>query len=84
MSPECLLTRNGEIPITSGRISGWQVEIEVEKLFCICERKLVLVAHDESTCQANDGPKAGWVMEGEQPLKKKGVGRVFTRVMLFV
>ena len=52
-----------------------QVEIDGEKPFCICERKLVLVAHDESTCQANDGPKAGWVMEGEQPLKKKGVGR---------
>ncbi|KIM76587.1 hypothetical protein PILCRDRAFT_91517 [Piloderma croceum F 1598] len=25
--------------------------------------------------QANDGLKAGWVLEGEQPLKKKGPGR---------
>jgi hypothetical protein len=39
------------------------------------ERILVLLAHDESTMQANDGPKAGWVLEGEQPLKKKGAGR---------
>lgn len=38
-------------------------------------RKLVLLAHDESTCTANDGPKASWVMEGEQPILKKGAGR---------
>ena len=52
-----------------------QVDIEVEKSLTNGEQKLVLLAHDESTCQANDGPKAGWVMEGEQPLKKKGQGR---------
>src|ERR1700720_2373183 len=38
-------------------------------------RKLVLCAHDESTMQANDGDKAGWGPEDEQPLLKKGVGR---------
>jgi hypothetical protein len=38
-------------------------------------RKLVLCAHDESTMQANDGMKAGWGPEGEQPLLKKGPGR---------
>lgn len=38
-------------------------------------RKLVLLAHDESTCTANDGPKASWVLEGEQPILKKGAGR---------
>jgi len=38
-------------------------------------RKLVLLAHDESTCMANDGPKASWVLEGEQPILKKGVSR---------
>lgn len=27
--------------------------------------KLVLLAHDESSCTANDGPKASWVLEGE-------------------
>jgi hypothetical protein len=37
-------------------------------------RKLVLCAHDESTMQANDGMKAGWGPEGEQPLLKKGPG----------
>lgn len=39
------------------------------------ERPLVLVAHDEMTTQANDGPKFSWVMDGEHALKKKGVGR---------
>lgn len=37
-------------------------------------RKLVLVAHDEMTAQANDGMAMSWVWQGEQPLKKKGVG----------
>ncbi|KAJ7065551.1 hypothetical protein C8F01DRAFT_982828 [Mycena amicta] len=27
------------------------------------------------TAQCNDGPKKSWVLEGEQPLRKKGVGR---------
>jgi len=36
-------------------------------------RRLVLLVHDESTCTANDGPKASWVMEGEQ-LRKVLVG----------
>lgn len=36
------------------------------------ERRLVLVAHDESTSQANDGRQKGWVLDGEHPLKKKG------------
>ncbi|KAF8147998.1 hypothetical protein B0H34DRAFT_758877 [Crassisporium funariophilum] len=39
------------------------------------EPRLVLVPQDEMTAQANDGMKKSWVMEGEQPLKKKGVGR---------
>jgi hypothetical protein len=39
------------------------------------QRKLVLVAHDEMTAQANDGMAMSWVWQGEQPLKKKGVGR---------
>jgi len=37
--------------------------------------KLVLVAHDEMAAQAHDGTKWGWVMRGEQPLRKKGAGR---------
>ena len=39
------------------------------------ERKLVLLSHDEMTCQANDSQKKSWVYEGEHALKKKGVGR---------
>jgi hypothetical protein len=33
----------------------------------------VLVAQDEMTPQANDRKKKSWVLDGEQPLKKKGV-----------
>jgi len=36
---------------------------------------LVLVPQDEMTAQANNGLKKSWVPDGEQPLKKKGVGR---------
>jgi hypothetical protein len=38
------------------------------------ERRLVLVSHDESTTQANDGKKKSWVHKNEHVLKKKGVG----------
>ena len=37
--------------------------------------KLVLLAHDEMTAQSNDDTNMSWVLDGEQPLKKKGVGR---------
>jgi hypothetical protein len=39
------------------------------------ERRLILVSHDESTAQANDGKKKSWVYENEHALKKKGLGR---------
>ncbi|KIJ38236.1 hypothetical protein M422DRAFT_259146 [Sphaerobolus stellatus SS14] len=52
-----------------------QVENE-EPLTCFkVETKLVLCAHDEMTAQANDGQKMSWIWKGEQPLKKKGLGR---------
>ena len=35
------------------------------------EHLLVLVAHDESMSQANDGPKSSWVLDGQWPLKKR-------------
>jgi hypothetical protein len=35
----------------------------------------VLVPQDEMTAQANDGLKWSWVLDGEQPLRKKGNGR---------
>jgi hypothetical protein len=34
-------------------------------------QKLVLLAHDKSTCTANDGPKASWVLKNKQPILKK-------------
>src|SRR6202040_3538231 len=52
-----------------------EVETEILKQLKPGERKIVLVAHDESTMQANDREKARWVLDGEQPLKKKGAGR---------
>lgn len=39
------------------------------------ERRVVLVAQDEMTAQANNDKGRGWVFDGEQPIKKKGVGR---------
>jgi hypothetical protein len=39
------------------------------------ERRLVLVAHDEMTAQANNADAKSWVLDGEHALKKKGVGR---------
>ncbi|KIK50514.1 hypothetical protein GYMLUDRAFT_65233 [Collybiopsis luxurians FD-317 M1] len=44
-----------------------------EKLFRDCY--LVLVAHDEMVAQVHDGLKYTWVLNGKQPLRKKGVGR---------
>ena len=46
--------------------------------------KLVLVGHDESTCAANDGPKASWVMEDEQPILKRVQVEDLIGVTLFV
>ncbi|KIM81105.1 hypothetical protein PILCRDRAFT_89356 [Piloderma croceum F 1598] len=39
------------------------------------ERRLVLVAHDEMTAQANNADAKSWVLDGEHALKKKGVSR---------
>ena len=50
-------------------------EVEIDKQLPDGVRKLVLLAHNESTNTANDGPKASWVLEGEQPILKKGAGR---------
>ena len=46
----------------------------VEKQLLPGVQKLVLVEHDESTNTANDVPKTSWVLEGEQPILKKGAG----------
>lgn len=39
------------------------------------KQALVLLPQDESTMLSNGGPKASWVPNGEQPLKKKGAGQ---------
>lgn len=52
-----------------------EVDVELPLLQLDADRPLVLVAHDEMTAQANDGKKKSWIVDGEQPLKKKGVGR---------
>lgn len=51
------------------------VEREVDKAQNYVERRIVVACHDETTAQANDGEKKGWVFEDEYPLKKKGQGR---------
>ena len=48
-------------------------EVEIDKQLPDGVWKLVLLAHDESMNTANDEPKALWVLEGEQPIMKKGV-----------
>jgi len=52
-----------------------EVETEILKPRNFVEKLLVLCSHDDSTTQANDGQMEGWVLDGEQPLKKKGSGR---------
>ena len=37
--------------------------------------RLVCCAHDEMTCQANDGMKKSWIYTGEHAIKHKGPGR---------
>ncbi|KAJ3858435.1 hypothetical protein EV359DRAFT_69018 [Lentinula novae-zelandiae] len=39
------------------------------------ERRLVLLAHDEMTVQANDAQVKHWVFQNQHMLRKKGVGR---------
>ena len=39
------------------------------------EKPLVLVTHDESTFNANDGKRRLWSQKGEQPLRPKGKGK---------
>ncbi|KAF9649985.1 hypothetical protein BDM02DRAFT_3260022 [Thelephora ganbajun] len=59
-------------------VAGFIVKVTVEKQKTVenyVERCLVLVSHDESTTQANDGKKMSWVYEKEHALKKKGAGR---------
>ena len=50
---------------------SWEVPLNLQS----GEKPLVLVTHDESTFNANDGKRRVWSQEGEQPLRPKGKGR---------
>lgn len=39
------------------------------------EKPLVFITHDESTFNANDGKRQGWMRDGHQPLHSKNRGR---------
>lgn len=39
------------------------------------KKPIVLVTHDESTFNSNDGRRAAWMKEGQQPLRPKGRGK---------
>ena len=39
------------------------------------EKEHIWITHDESTFHAYDGPSTFWGPEGEQPLRKKGLGQ---------
>ena len=39
------------------------------------EKPLVLVTHDESTFNSNDGKRRIWMENGKQPLRPKGRGK---------
>ncbi len=60
------------------RLVEWEVGDVLkkkEKTLPPGETWLVLCAHDKMTAQCNNGCKATWVLDGEQPIRKKGVGR---------
>ena len=39
-------------------------------------RRVVIVTHDESTFNVNDGRRQMWLQDGENPFTQKGTGRV--------
>lgn len=39
------------------------------------EKPLVFITHDESTFNANDGKRTGWMKQGQQPLRPKSRGK---------
>jgi hypothetical protein len=40
------------------------------------ERKLVLVTHDETTFDSDDGKRKVWIESGKQHLRPKGAGNL--------
>ena len=54
---------------------GNNLEQRIDPILNSDEKLHILVTHDETTFQSNDGLKSGWMPNGEQPLHKKGQGR---------
>ncbi|CAB5391009.1 unnamed protein product [Rhizophagus irregularis] len=51
---------------------GEECETQINPELMDGERLHILVTHDETTFQSNDGQKSGWRPKNEQPLRKKG------------
>jgi len=54
---------------------GDELEIRIDPELESGQKLHILVTHDETTFQSNDGQKSGWRPKNEQPLRKKGQGR---------
>ncbi|GES92520.1 hypothetical protein RCL_jg28850.t1 [Rhizophagus clarus] len=54
---------------------GNDLERQIDLILNNNEKLHILVTHDKTTFQSNDGLKSGWMPDGEQPLRKKGQGR---------
>ena len=55
--------------------TGDQLEIRIDPELSEFEHLHIIVTHDESTFDSNDGRREGWHPRNEQPLKKKSHGR---------
>jgi hypothetical protein len=60
-----------DVESNEGAIENWQDY----PMGTFIRPRYVVCAHDECTTQANDAHKKMWVLDGEQPIRKKGVGR---------
>src|ERR1044071_9221248 len=54
---------------------GEECETQIDPELKDRDRLHILVTHDETTFQSNDGFRSGWRPKNEQPLRKKGQGR---------
>ena len=58
------------------RFEGENMDIRIDPVLNVEEKLHVFVTHDETLFYANDGRKSGWSPDSEQPLRKKGQGRM--------
>src|SRR6266496_4602878 len=56
------------------KFTGDELEIRIDPELEGEQQVHVLVTHDETTFQSNDGLRSGWRPKNEQPLRKKGQG----------